>query len=189
MRLTKSNTAQFVVMFILVFLVSLEGQAVKPQTETHSQFDGSLRPSEPPGMVEAYIPTIFPSSHAANLLVLKNEDILCFWFSGAGEGHSNGIAMSRLSKGTRQWSIPIEVDHQDARSFQNPVAFQVPGGRVWLLHTSQVAGQWQTDATVEYLTSDDNGRTWSKGKTLFDKPGSFIRQPPILERMVEPRRL
>ena len=77
-------------------------------------------------------------------------------------------------------SIPIEVDHQDARSFQNPVAFQVPGGRVWLLHTSQVAGQWQTDATVEYLTSDDNGRTWSKGKTLFDKPGSFTRQPPIL---------
>ena len=122
------------------------------------------------------MPTLFPSSHAANLLVLKNGDALCFWFSGAGEGHSNGIAMSRLAKESQQWSTPIEVDHQDARSF----AFQVASGRIWLLHTSQVAGQWQTKATVEYLTSGDDGKTWSKAKTLFGKPGSFVRQPPIL---------
>jgi len=180
LRFTKSSTTQFIVTFILAFLASLEGQEVKPSTEIHSQFDGHFRPSDLPGMDEAYMPTLFPSSHAANLLVLKNGDTLCFWFSGAGEGHSNGIAMSRLAKESQQWSTPIEVDHQDARSFQNPVAFQVASGRIWLLHTSQVAGQWQTKATVEYVTSGDDGKTWSKAKTLFGKPGSFVRQPPIL---------
>lgn len=178
--LTKPHSAQFVVTCILVCLTSLEGQNTKPAVQAPSQFDGVFRPSGTPGMDEAYLPVLFPSSHAANLLALKNGSILCFWFSGAGEGHSNGISMSRLSPGSQQWGSPIEVDHQDTRSFQNPVAFQLPSGRIWLLHTSQVAGQWQTNATVEYLTSDDSGKTWSKGKILFDKPGSFTRQPPIL---------
>jgi predicted neuraminidase len=178
--LTKSQTAQFVLACILVCPTSLAGQDTKPQVQVPPQFDGFFRPSGMPGLDEAYLPTLFPSSHAANFLVLKDEDILCFWFSGIGEGHSNGISMSRLSNGSQQWGTPMEVDHQDGRSFQNPVAFQEPGGRIWLLHTSQVAGQWQTNATVEYLTSDDNGKTWSNRKTLFDKPGSFVRQPPIL---------
>jgi len=169
-----------ILILIPILIVSVEGQDAKPETEAHSQFDGSFRPSGIQGMDEAYLPALFRSSHAANLLILKNADILCFWFSGAGEGHTNGISMSRLSRGSERWSTPIEVAHQDVRSLQNPVAFEEGSGRIWLLHTSQVAGQWQTNATVEYLTSDDNGRTWSKEKTLFDKPGSFTRQPPIL---------
>jgi predicted neuraminidase len=178
--LTKSQTAQFILMCILACVTSLEGQDTKPQVQAHPEFDGIVRPSPLSGMDEAYIPALFPSSHAANLLMLKNGDVLCLWFSGAGEGHSNGISMSRFSKGSQKWNPPVEVDHQDERSFQNPVALQAPNGRIWLLHTSQVAGQWQTNATVEYLTSDDSGKTWSKGKTLFDKPGSLTRQPPIL---------
>ena len=175
----KSRTPRLVAWFVLALLLSLEGQAAKPQTDAHPQFDGNFRAAALSGMEEAYIPALFTSSHAANLLLLKNDDLLCFWFSGAGEGHSNGISMARLAKGSKQWSMPVEVDHEEARSFQNPVAFEVGSGRIWLLHTSQVAGQWQTHATIEYLTSADNGKTWSKGKTLFDKPGSFIRQPPV----------
>jgi predicted neuraminidase len=88
--------------------------------------------------------------------------------------------MSRLGKESQRWSSPIEVAYREAKSFQNPVAFQVPSGRLWLLHTSQAAGQWQTNAEVEYRTSDSEGKMWSGAKTLFSEPGSFIRQPPIL---------
>jgi predicted neuraminidase len=130
---------------------------------------------------EAYLPKIFPSSHAANLLLLKNGDLLCFWFSGTHEGDSNvAIVMSRLPKGSRQWTDTTVIDHQEGKSFQNPVAVQTSDKRIWLLHTSQPAGQWQSHAEVLYLTSDDEGRSWSAPQPMFTQPGSFTRHPPVL---------
>lgn len=180
LRISKPGSAWFVLLSILVLLAPLPGQDPKASADRATPFDGKFRESDQKGLEEAYVPPIYPSSHAANLLVLENGNLLCFWFSGAGEGHSNGIVMSRLIKGSQHWGAAVEVDHQDARSFQNPVAFQVAGGRIWLLHTSQIAGQWQTKAEVQYLTSDDGGEAWSKAKTLFSDPGSFVRQPPIV---------
>ena len=178
-RMMISRRAALSLAFVFFFLALLDGQERTASADTR-QFDGEFRVSDFRGAEQAYIPILYPSSHAANLVILKNGDILCFWFSGAGEGHSNGIVMSRLGKESQRWSFPIEVAHREATSFQNPVAFQVPSGRLWLLHTSQVAGQWQTNAQVDYLTSDSEGHTWSRAKTLFSRPGSFVRQPPIL---------
>ena len=110
------------------FPSSLSGQQGKRKSAPYVRFDGTFRASTLKGMEEAYIPRLYASSHAANLLQLKNNDILCFWFSGKGEGHFNGIVMSRLTKGSRQWSAPVQVTHQNNRSFQNPVAFQLPSG-------------------------------------------------------------
>lgn len=146
-----------------------------------AQFDGVFRPSGIKGLEEAYLERLFRSSHAANLLKLHNGDLLCFWFSGTREGDSNvAIVMSRLAKGSKQWTKTVEIDHQAGRSFQNPVAFQVPGGRLWLLHTSQPAGQGQMNAEVLYLTSHDAGRTWTAPQPLFTQAGSFLRHPPVL---------
>ncbi|HTF44698.1 MAG TPA: exo-alpha-sialidase, partial [Terriglobales bacterium] len=129
-------------------------------------------------MREAYLPLLFPTSHAANLVRLQNGDTLCFWFSGVREGVSNvAIVESRLPKGSKQWGQTVEIDHQAGRSFQNPVPFQAPNGRLWLLHTSQPAGQGQANAEVVYLTSDDDGKTWKGPVPLFSKPGAFVRQP------------
>ena len=155
--------------------------APTPASDAAAQFDGKFRASATPGVEEAYLPILFRSSHAANLIKLQNGDLLCFWFSGTREGESNvGIVMSRLAKGSQQWSKTVEIDHEEGRSFQNPVAFQLPGGRLWLLHTSQAAGQGQTNAEVLYLTSADAGQTWSTPRPLFTQPGSFVRQPPVL---------
>jgi predicted neuraminidase len=38
--------------------------------------------------VTAYLDQLYPSAHAANLLLLDNGDVLCFWFSGTLEGAS-----------------------------------------------------------------------------------------------------
>ncbi len=170
-------------MCVLLSAVLIEGQATSsaPAGSPVTQFDGTFRASSAHGVEEAYLEKLFRSSHAANLVKLDNGDLLCFWFSGTREGESNvAIVMSRLPKGSEQWSKTVELDHQEGRSFQNPVAFQAPGGRLWLLHTSQAAGQGQINAEVLYLTSDDAGQTWTTPRPLFTQPGSFIRHPPIL---------
>ena len=142
---------------------------------------GAFHPSALSGAEEAYLPTLFPSSHAANLILLHNGDLLCFWFSGTWEGDSDvAIVMSRLPRGSTRWLKPMVLDHQPGKSYQNPVPFQEPNGRLWLMHTSQPAKQGQAESQVLFLTSGDNGKTWSSSKVLFSKPGSYVRQPMVL---------
>lgn len=147
-----------------------------------SPTDGRLRPSKKfPGTERAYLPAIQPSSHAANLVVLKNGDILCFWFTGTWEGHSGvGIAMSRLKPGSSQWTKPKMIDSKAGWSYQNPVPFQAKNGTVWLFHSEQRALQGETHAHVLVLKSTDNGKTWTKPKMLFPQPGAFTRNPVVV---------
>lgn len=149
--------------------------------EIGSPLDGKLRKAGSSDTSEAYLPVIRHSSHAANLLVLRNGDVLCFWFTGTAEGESGvGIVASRLPRGSSQWSKPLLIDSKQGESFQNPVPFQAPDGTLWLLHTTQPAGQGQAGAQVLVLRSRDNGHTWSKPQMLFNAPGAFIRNPLVL---------
>jgi predicted neuraminidase len=139
--------------------------------------DGQFRPSPTAGLEEGYLAPLFASSHAANLLLLKSGDLLCVWFSGTWEGQSDvGIVMSRLPKGSKQWSKPQLVDHHIGESYQNPVLFQTPSGAVWLIHTTQAAGEGQANAKVLVAKSDDNGNHWTTPTVLFDQAGAFVRQ-------------
>ena len=143
--------------------------------------DGRVRPSAAGDTAEAYVPIKLPSSHAANLLALPNGDLLCTWFSGTWENESDlGIVVSRLAKGSRQWTMPQVVTHKPGWAFQNPVLFFPPAGPLWLMHTSQKAGAGQAEARMYLLTSADMGATWSAPKLMFDQPGAFDRQRLIV---------
>jgi predicted neuraminidase len=145
--------------------------------------DGVVRPSPLEGAQQAYLPIIVNSNHAANLLALANGDLLCFWFAGTWEGSGGvSIAMSRLTHGSNRWTLPAILSHHPGWSDQNPVPFRAPGGRLWLFHTSQKAGEGQTTAVMYYLTSDDEGNTWTSPKPLFTEPGSFDRQHLVVFR-------
>src|ERR1035441_5213986 len=97
--------------------------------------DGKYWPSRLPGVEEAYLPAIFASSDAANLLELKNGDLMCVWFSGTWEGNSDvAIMLARLPKGSSQWSEPQVVDHHAGESYQNPVLFEAPDRTLWIFH-------------------------------------------------------
>jgi predicted neuraminidase len=142
---------------------------------------GTFQPNPALGTREAMLPQLYASSHAANLLVLKDGDILCVWFSGTAEGQSNvGIVLSRLPKGSDTWQPTMLVDREAGKSYQNPVLFQEPAGRIWIFHTTQTADKGQADAQVLRVYSDDDGKTWSKPEVLFSTPGSFTRQPVVI---------
>jgi len=131
-----------------------------------------------PGAKSAFLPELFASSHASNLLQLKNGDLLCVWFSGTAEGQSDvAIVASILPKGSMTWGKPVRVDHDPAKSYQNPVAYQAPNGEIWILHTAQTAGKGQADAQVLKSVSKDGGKTWSAPVVLFAEAGAFTRQP------------
>lgn len=143
--------------------------------------NGQWRHDSRLGVEAAYLPILYPSSHAANLYQLRNGDILCVWFSGSWEGASGvGIVMSRLRNGAHRWGPTVLIDRRDGFSYQNPVVFQEPDGTLDLYHTEQMADAGEANAKVLHLTSRDNGFTWSRPEILFDKPGSFTRHPMVV---------
>jgi predicted neuraminidase len=129
---------------------------------------------------EAKLPTLCVQNHSSNLMPLNNGDILCAWFSGTLEGIPDiSIYLSRLNAGESEWSVPVKVSDDPTKAEQNPVLFPTPDGKLWLLWTAQKMGNQDT-AEVRYRISEDYGYTWGPIRVLFDRPGTFIRQPGVL---------
>lgn len=168
---------------LLLLLLCLSLAAHSQQVDkSRPSFDGIMRTASA-GESEAWLPTVAKSSHAANLLQLKNGDILCFWFSGSAEGSSHvAIVVSRLDKGRETWTIPQIIDSEPGYSYQNPVPFETPSGELWLLHTAQPQVGGQADARVLLVKSEDHGHTWSKPEVLFAKDGAFDRNPILVRK-------
>jgi len=147
-----------------------------------ARFDGRIRTAEGDVRVqEALLPILYgPDNHAANLLELDNGDILCAWFAGSGEGNPDtNVVVARLPRGADRWSAPVDLSLDRERSEQNPVLFQEPAGRLWLLHTSDEPHDQKT-ARVVVRTSEDRGHTWSAPRLLLDGPGLFLRHPVVV---------
>ena len=130
--------------------------------------------------IDAYLPSATVQNHAANLIALDNGDLLCAWFGGTQEGVPDiSIYLSRLAQGTTVWSAPVRLSEDATRSEQNPVLFAAPDGKLWLVYTAQLSGH-QNTSIVRRRISADNGHTWGPIDTLFDTPGTFVRQPIVI---------
>ena len=128
----------------------------------------------------ADIPSPCVQNHAANLMPLPNGDIACVWFGGSQEGKSDiSIYFSRLPCGGNCWTEAVKLSDDASRSEQNPVLFPAPDGKLWLFYTAQKSGNQDT-SIVRYRVSPDNGRTWGAINVLFDKAGTFVRQPMLV---------
>ncbi|KAI7204402.1 hypothetical protein D0869_00096 [Hortaea werneckii] len=139
-----------------------------------------MKPAETPLPHQyCFIPSATPQCHASNLLSLRNGDLLCAWFGGTQEGKPDiSIYLSRKAANAKAWTDAEKVTFDNSRSEQNPVLFESPSGDIWLLYTSQKAGD-QDSALVKRQTSSDGGHTWSQPELLFSEPGTFIRQPVV----------
>lgn len=140
-----------------------------------------LRPHpDDPGRLIADIPSPCVQNHAANLMPLPSGDIGCVWFGGSQEGKSDiSIYFSRLPAGQSCWTDAVKLSDDGARSEQNPVLFPAPDGKLWLLYTAQKSGNQDT-SIIRYRISDDCGATWGPIGVLFDKAGTFVRQPVVV---------
>ncbi len=146
--------------------------------------DGVIRSrADAPDRRDAYLPTSSVQVHAANLMTLGNGDLGCVWFGGTQEGVPDiCVWFSRLTRGSDTWSAPVQLSDDQTRSEQNPVLFPTPTGELWLLFTSQHAGNQDT-AEVRSRVSTDDGVTWGPVQTLFpatDRGGVFVRQPVVV---------
>lgn len=130
-----------------------------------------------PARLEAFIPTPCVQNHAAFLMPLPGGDLGCVWFGGTQEGVPDiSVRFSRLAPGAAAWSAPETLSDDPTRSEQNPLLFNAPDGRLWLLWTAQHAGNQDT-AIIRRRISRDGGRSWGEIDTLFPQKGTFIRQP------------
>ncbi|MCI8211573.1 glycosyl hydrolase [Pseudomonas sp. S25] len=129
---------------------------------------------------DAFLPTPYAQNHAANLHELADGTVLCTWFAGTQEGMADiFVLLSRRDPQTGVWSEPEKLSQDDTRSEQNPILFQAPQGPLWLIWTAQVSGNQET-AIIRRRLSEDQGKTWGPVETLFDEPGTFVRQPPVV---------
>ncbi|WP_245964779.1 sialidase family protein [Trinickia dinghuensis] len=130
--------------------------------------------------IDAYLPAATVQNHAANLISLTNGDLLCVWFGGTQEGVPDiSVYLSRLDAGSSAWTAPVRLSDDPTRSEQNPILFEAPEGKLWLIYTAQLSGH-QNTSIVRRRISSDNGRTWGPIETLFDTPGTFVRQPIVV---------
>lgn len=143
--------------------------------------DGEIRATDPTRR-EAFLPAATVQCHAANLAYLPDGTLTCVWFGGTMEGMGDiSIYMSRLAPGASHWSAAEKLSDDPQRSEQNPLLFVAPDGKVWLLYTSQPAGN-QDQSIVKRRISTDGGKTFGPVATLCDTPGTFIRQPIDINR-------
>lgn len=138
-----------------------------------------------PERLEAYLPSPCVQNHAANLVELDGGDLACAWFGGTMEGRSDiSVYLSRLPAGTGRWTEPHRLSADPARSEQNPVLFAAPDGRLLLFYTAQVSGRQDT-AIVRCRVSGDGGLTFGPEQRMFGEPGTFVRQPPVINHRGE----
>jgi len=139
-----------------------------------------LHPDLVMGTTVLDLPASGVQSHAANLSTLPDGSLACVWFGGTQEGLSDiCVWFSRLAAGSNAWSAPVRLSFDEARSEQNPILFNAPDGRLWLIHTAQRAGHQDT-AVVRCRTSADGGQTWDAPRDLLPHTGLFVRQPPVV---------
>jgi predicted neuraminidase len=141
--------------------------------------DGVIRPVSA-ARSDAFLPASTVQNHAANLAYLPDGTLACVWFGGTMEGMGDiSIYLSRLVPGGDRWSAPEQMSDDPAKSEQNPLLFVAPDGRVWLLYTSQTAGN-QDGSIVKCRISEDDGQNFGPVTTLCEVPGTFVRQPIIV---------
>src|SRR5580698_8204212 len=130
-------------------VIGLSGLGGLRAESAYKLADGIVRPSAQKGAKEAYLQMIVNSSHAANLLVLPSGDLLLVYYAGIYErGSGESIVLSRLSKGSSRWSMPVVVSYHEDWANQNPLLFLAPDNTVWLFHTTQRGGHDQTKDLV-----------------------------------------
>ncbi len=116
----------------------------------------------------------------ASTIEVSNGTVVSSWFGGTKEKNKDvGIWVSRRTNG--KWSTPIEVVNgiqKDGTRYPcwNPVLFKPKGKPLYLFYK---VGPSPQEWWGLYMTSSDDGKTWSKPVKLPDGILGPIKNQPI----------
>ena len=141
------------------------------------QWTARFEPSGPHRW-DGYIPSPSAQNHAANLARLPGGELACVWFGGTMEGMPDiSIHMSVFDEAEGRVVARDQIVTDDpARSEQNPLLHTAADGAVWLLYTSQIAGNQETSIVRRRISLDGGKRFRSAAYADRDVPGDL--HPP-----------
>lgn len=125
----------------------------------------------------------YPSCHASTIVEATNGDLIAAWFGGTAERNPDVcIWVSIKKKGSDQWSEGVQVADgimQEGPRLPtwNPVLYQIPGGDLMLFYK---IGPKPSEWWGMYLTSSDNGKTWSKPVKMPNDYIGPVKNKPVL---------
>lgn len=116
--------------------------------------------------------------HAPTLLETTTGDLLVAWYTYGEEEHRDAsLTLARRRNNEIEWGKSQTIIATEY-SAGNPVLFQEPQGRIWLLFVLLRGAYWN-DAILEGAYSDDNGFNWSAPLRLWDRRGMMAKHPPV----------
>lgn len=138
--------------------------------------------AESPAIVKSefiYESAPFPSCHASTLVETK-DGLVAAWFGGTHEKHPDVAIWTARWQGDR-WTTPVEVANgvqPDGRRYPtwNPVLFQPKTGPLLLFYK---AGPSPSEWWGMLMSSQDQGKTWSKPERLPDGILGPIKNKPV----------
>jgi predicted neuraminidase len=122
----------------------------------------------------------FLSCHASTLIVLPDGEVLCAYFAGTKEKHSDVAIWCSRRTAAGEWLKPVKVADEAHIAHWNPVLFQSPDGTVVLYYK---VGHEITEWYTRVISSQDGGRTWDAPQALVkgDVGGRGpVKNKPIL---------
>ncbi|KMP11730.1 hypothetical protein UR09_02650 [Candidatus Nitromaritima sp. SCGC AAA799-A02] len=118
--------------------------------------------------------------HCPSILLSNSGDTLVAWYAYPENEYQNAtLALARRDKDKRQWELGRPILKNRNYSMGNPVLFQEPGGRIWLLFVI-LKGKYWNDAILEGVWSDDDGTSWSDPVQFWKQKGLMVRHPPLM---------
>jgi predicted neuraminidase len=120
----------------------------------------------------------FPQCHASTIVETK-AGLVAAWFGGTREKHPDvGIWVSRHVDG--KWTAPVEVangvDGEKRYPCWNPVLFQPSKGPLQLFYK---VGPSPSTWWGMLVTSNDQGKTWSRTRKVPDKMIGPVKNKPV----------
>lgn len=132
-------------------------------------------------------------AHAPTLVELSDGKLRAFWFGGSREGATDSAIYTALFVPAQEnWgearpifdARQVQRDlHRLVRKLGNPTAVHDASGRLWLFFVSVTVGGW-SGSSVNFVTSDDDGETWSRVQRLVTSPfmnlSTLVKGAPII---------
>jgi len=119
------------------------------------------------------------STHAASLIELSDGRIRAFWFAGSREGAEDvEIRTAVLDPASNKWGNETAIADRHStqqsllrfvKKIGNPVPARLGDGTLQLFYVTVSVGGW-AGSSITFMTSDDDGETWSPARRLVTSP-------------------